>query len=128
MVDWSQIAGEVAAALGEVGYTATLCRAGASTGPEYDQIPSKPTKHELTVLNDQIRLGLVDGKEVRATDKLITVASTGVVPTQADTIVLAEPDSVTLPADNSLPGLKIVRVSQTAPGGVDLLYEVLLRA
>ena len=118
---------EAATATGSGPLYATLCRAGTTTGPEYDQTPGTPTKHSLTIINDTISLGLIDGSMIRATDKLIVVAATGAVPTTADTVVLDAPESVTIPADNSLPGLSVEMVKVTAPGGTAVLYEVLLR-
>lgn len=118
---------EAATATGSGPLYATLCRKGTPTGPEYDQTPGAPTKHSLTMINDTISLGLIDGSMIRATDKLIVVAATGAVPTTADTVVLGAPENVTLPADNSLPGLSVEMVKAVAPGGTTVLYEVLLR-
>lgn len=116
MEDWSAIAADVAAALAEVGFTATLSRPGTPTGPEYDPTPGVPTMHTVKVMQDTIRLGLIDGAAVRAGDKLLIVASEGVTPTPADRITLGGVS------------MAVVRVEPLAPGGVDLLYEVLLRS
>ncbi|MCB5411783.1 hypothetical protein [Pseudogemmobacter faecipullorum] len=114
--DWGQIAEEVTAALAEVGFTATLIRPGAPTGPSYDPQPGTPTTHTVTLMQDTISLGLIDGTAIRASDKLVMMAADGTVPTTADKITLGGK------------AMTIVRVEPFAPGGVDLFYEVLLRA
>lgn len=126
MEDWAAIATEVATALRDVGFTATLARAGEPTGPDYDPTPGERTKHPITVMQDMISLDLIDGSVIRAGDKLLMMAAGGVVPTTADNIALAAPSAVVMPA-TGLPGLSVVRVEPFAPGGVDLFYEVLLR-
>lgn len=113
--DWVGIAAEVATALQEVGFTATLTRPGTPTGPEYNPTPGTPQTFTVTLMQDTISLGMIDGSVVRAGDKLVMMAAEGVVPTTADTITLG---SV----------MQVVRVEPFAPGGEDLFYEVLLRS
>lgn len=110
--NWPAIAAEVATALQEVGFTATLKRKGAKTGPEYAPVYGPDVEHNVTVMQDTISLGLIDGSMIRAGDKLVMMAAGGVVPTTADRIM----------------GMAVMRVEPFAPGDVDLFYEVLLRA
>lgn len=124
--DWSAIAAEVRAGLAEVGFQATLVRAGGKTGPAHDPVFGQPTKHPLTVMQDTISLGLIDVSAIRAGDKLVMAAAGGVVPTTADRVVLAPPQGVTI-TGSDLPGLAIARVEPFAPGGVPLYFEMLLR-
>lgn len=112
--NWPAIAAEVAAALADVGFTTTLTRPGPTTGPEWAPVPGTPQTFTVTLMQDTITLGMIDGSVVRAGDKLVMMAANGVVPTTADTITLG---SV----------MQVIRVEPFAPGGVDLFYEVLLR-
>lgn len=113
--NWPAIAAEVAAALADVGFTATLTRLGPTTGPEWAPVPGTPQTFTVTLMQDTITLGMIDGSTVRAGDNLVMMAANGVVPTTADTITLG---SV----------MQVIRVEPFAPGGVDLFYEVLLRS
>lgn len=116
MEDWSATAAEVAAALDEVGFTATLTRPGAPTGPSYDPTPGTPTTHALRVMQDSLGLGLIDGTTIRAGDLRLMCAAEGIRPTTADRVTVAGVSYA------------IVRCEPYAPGGVDLFYELLLRA
>lgn len=117
--NWSAIAAEVATALDEVGFTATLRRPGTRSGPENDPTFGPETTHGVKVMQDTISLGLIDSSLIRAGDKLLMVAAEDIVPTTVDRISLSSADAQ---------GMDVVRVEPFAPGGVDLYYEVLLRS
>ena len=53
--NWAAVAAEISAALGEVGFAATLIEPGAETGPEYDPTIGAETEHLVTVLADEIK-------------------------------------------------------------------------
>lgn len=114
--DWTGIAAEVAAALAEVGFTATLLRRGAATGPEWDPAQGPDTPHPLTVMQDTLGLGLIDGSTIRAGDMRLMCAAEGIRPTTADRVTV---QGITY---------AVVLCEPFAPGGVDLFYDLLLRA
>ena len=117
--DWAAIAAEVAAALIDVGFAATLYRPGGTTGPENDPTFLPATMHPITVMLGSISLGMIDGSTIRAGDKQLMMAAEGVIPTTADRISLSSADTT---------GLSVIRAEPFAPGGVDLYYELLLRS
>lgn len=113
--DWSAIAAEVAGALAEVGFTATLSR--ATGGPETPWDTTTPTVQSwpLTVLDDGIRTAYgrdPAGSLIPRTSRVLTVAATGEAPRMGDLIVL--PDG----------GHEITAVAPLAPGGEVLLFDV----
>jgi hypothetical protein len=110
--DWSAVAAEVAAAIGEVGFAATLIKPGVYTGPDYDPTPSAPVEYLVTVIDDAIRVRDQSGALTRETVRVLTIGATGVVPAKADRVRVR--------------GLEheIMAVMPLAPGGVDLLYEL----
>lgn len=114
--DWSGIAAEVAAALADVGFEVTLTRPGTPTGPSYDPIPGTPTTHTLRVMQDSLGLGLIDGTTIRAGDLRLMCAAEGVRPTQADRVTVGGATYT------------VMLCQPFAPGGVDLFYDLLLRA
>lgn len=114
--DWMSIADEVTAALREVGFTATLIRPGLTVGPEWDPTPLPPTEHTLRVMQDTLGLGLIDGSTIRAGDLRLMCAAEGIRPTTADRLTV---QGVTY---------AVVLCEPFAPGGVDLFYDLLLRA
>jgi len=116
MEDWQAIAAEVAAALAEVGFAVTLHRPGAATGPEWDPTPGAPTDHPLRVMQDMLGLGLIDGANIRAGDLRLMCAAEGIRPTTADRVT-AQGVSYA-----------VIVCEPFAPGGVDLYYDLVLRA
>lgn len=114
--NWLGIAAEVAAALADVGHTGTIIRKGATTGPEWEPVAGPDQRIAVNLLGDTIALGLVDGTTIRAGDRREMMAVEGTVPTTADRIQIG---AVTY---------AIVRCEPYAPGGVDLFYDLILRA
>jgi hypothetical protein len=117
--NWTSITTEVASALADVGFSATLYRPGGKTGPENDPTFLPATSHPITVMLDTISLGMIDGSVIHAGDKRVMMAAGGIVPTTADRVSLSSADAT---------GLSVVRVEPFAPAGVDLYYELLLRS
>lgn len=114
--NWSHIAAEVAAALAEVGFTATLHRPGVVMGDEWEPIRGPDVVHSLRVMQDTLGLGLIDGSTIRAGDVRLMCAAEGIRPTTADRVTV---QGVTY---------AVALCEPFAPGGVDLFYDLLLRA
>lgn len=116
MENWSEIAAEVAAALDDVGFTATLHRSGGFTGPEYDPVPLPPTDHPLRVMQDTLGLGLLSGTLIQAGDLRLMAAAEGIRPTTADRMTVQGVNYA------------VKLCEPFAPGSVDVFYELILRA
>lgn len=114
--NWLGIAAEFADALADVGHTGTLIRKGPTTGPEWAPVPGPDQRITINLLGDTIALGLVDGTAIRAGDRREMMAAEGTVPTTADRIQIGAV------------AYAIVRCDPYAPGGVDLFYDLILRA
>ena len=115
MENWAAIAAEVAGAIGEVGYSATLSRPAAVGATPWDAATGTAETFEITVIDGGIRTrysqadnGAMIPRRVRA----VTVPATGEAPRMGDTITLADGAH------------EVVSVSMTAPGGVALKYKV----
>lgn len=115
------IAAEIAAALREAGSAvgngpllATIKRAGLPTGPEWNPTPGTPVEFTVTVVESSSFVkdasGTLTGEVIR---KLMVEAGV-TVPLKGDTINLRGVDHT------------VDSVRTVAPGGVDLLYEVVL--
>lgn len=121
MEDWQAIAAEVAEALGDVGYVATLSRT-TKTGTQYEWDGPSDTETEtfpVNVVEDDIsvRYSRDDaGTLVPRNVRVLMVAANGEAPRMGDKITLAD-------------GLQeITRVVALQPGGTALLYEVEIAA
>lgn len=113
--DWSAVAAEVAAAIAEVGFAATLKRPDTGPATPWDAATVIPgAEIPVTILSDTYDLRHIDGTLIRAQDRRIMMAST-VVPTENDRLIIA---GVTH---------QIVRVTTLEPGGIALLFEVQAR-
>lgn len=113
--DWAGIAAEVAAAIEEVGFAATLLRAAPGWQPQkpWDTgTAADPTSTPITVIDDGVRDFFGPGGMLLRRARVLTIGATGLVPTTADRIVVRGETH------------DIAEVRPTAPGGVDLLYEV----
>ena len=118
MEDWQAIAAEVAAALRDVGFSVTLHRSGGRdpASPEYDPTFLPDTDHPLTVMQDALGLSQIDGTLIKAGDIRLICAAEGIRPTQAD--------RVTVQGVN----YAVVMCEPFSPAGVDLYYDLVLRA
>ena len=114
-MDWAGVQADVQAALLEVGFTVTLEKA-TSTGPEYDPTPGAPVTYSLTVIDDQIRVRDQAGNLTGLTQRVLTVAYGAVVPAKGDWVVVRGARH------------RIGEVMPLAPGGADILYDLLLEA
>ena len=115
MENWSAIAAEVAGAIGEVGFAATLTRPAAVGSTPWDAATGAPETFAITVIDGGIKTrysqadnGAMIPRRVRA----VTVPATGEAPRMGDTITLADGAH------------EVVAVAMTAPGGVALKYKV----
>jgi len=109
--NWAAVAAEVAGALAEVGFAATLIEPGAETGPDYDPTPGADVEHAVTVLADQIQRRDGNGT-VTETVQVLTIAATGVTPVKGWHIEARGQRH------------RIGAVYPLAPGGVDLLFDL----
>lgn len=121
MTEGANLAAEIAAALAEGGaatgdgpFVVTLEKAGAQTGPDYDPIIGPPTEHTLTALADTWKVRDENGNLTGQTTRVLTLASGGVVPIKGEWLVV------------SGQRVRIGEVMPFAPGGVDLMYDIVL--
>lgn len=121
MEDWQAIAAEVAGALGDVGYVATLSRM-TKTGTQYEWDGPSDTETEtfpVNVVEDDtsVRYSRDDaGTLIPRNVRVLMVAANGEAPRMGDTITLADGPQ------------EITRVVALQPGGTALLYEVEIAA
>ncbi|WP_157001468.1 hypothetical protein [Paracoccus sp. S4493] len=113
--DWQAIAAEVAGALGDVGYGATLVR-HTWIGPDHDRQPGPDQLIPVKLLGDTLALGLVNGTSIRASDRREMMAAAGTTPTPADHLRIGTTSYA------------IIRCEPFAPGGIALYYDLILRA
>lgn len=113
--DWQAIAAEVAEALGNVGYTATLLRR-TFTGPEYDRQPGPDQLIPIKLLGDTLALGLVNGTTIQAGDRREMMAAEGTTPTPADRLRIGTTSYA------------IIHAEPFAPGGEAVYFDLILRA
>jgi hypothetical protein len=112
-INYTQLRNDVSAVIDEFGFAATLRKTtgGAST-PWGTETPTE-TDTEITVVDDNIQNRYIDGTLTtrRARVLLVSVAA-GVVPAKEDRVQVRGV------------WFDIEEVLTTAPGGVDLLYEL----
>ncbi len=113
--NWAAVQADVQAALLEVGFGIVLEKA-TSSGPEYDPTPGTPVEYDMTVIDDQIRIRDAAGNLTGLTQRVLTVAYGAVVPAKGDWLVVRGGRH------------RIGEVMPLAPGGIDLLYDLLLEA
>lgn len=111
--DWDAVAADVSAALAEVGFAATLHAPGTNTGTEADPVWGAETDYTANILVDVSRrrdqTGMVTGLT-----QTVTVAVFDAVPQKGWGVTIR--------------GIRhrIAEVQTLAPGGVDLLYDLIL--
>lgn len=111
--NWTAVASEIAAGLAEVGYAATVTRPAQTATAPHDVTPEgAATQFTVTVLDDGIKDRYEAGSLVASQVHMITIGATGYVPQKRDRIALSGGD------------FEFVQIMPTAPGGVDLLYEI----
>lgn len=115
------IAAEVAAALAEAGAAvgdgslgAVIKRQGAWTGPEWDRVPGAITQYPVTVLDLNINVRDASGTLTGEIRRKLLIEAVDVVPEKGDVIELLGVDHT------------VDTVETLAPGGVALLYKVML--
>jgi hypothetical protein len=114
MEDWAGIATEVAGAIGEVGFGATITRPGAVTGPEWAPVAGVPVVYDVTVIDSMIKVRDASGTLTGEMRRRLSIEAGVVVPAKGDAITVR---GVAHTVDT---------VETLAPGGVDLLYYVTL--
>lgn len=113
-VDWGEVAAEATAAINEVGFAATLLRPGVKSGSENSPTIGPPTEEPVTILQtslDKLRKSgsLVEGAKAAY---LVAVGELGLAPSTVDSLRVSGVDQ------------SILKVTELAPGGRDLLYSV----
>lgn len=118
--DWASIAAEVAFAIEDVGFAATITRKGTGgpSSPDQVNIVSKPAPVTFTVrvIDDGIKDRYAPGGLVTRKARVLTISTAGTTPVKKDRITVRGVEH------------EIQAVMPLAPGGVDLLYEVELEA
>lgn len=115
--DWTAIAAEVAGAIAEVGFAATLLRQATGPTTPWDTTPDGAvTSYSVVVIDDGIVDRHAPGGLVTRRARVLTIGATGVVPAKSDRITVRGVTHA------------IGEVRPLAPGGTDLLYEVELAA
>jgi len=114
--NWVAVADEIADALAEVGFAATMEEPPTEGGPEYDPVAHGfPTLHTVNVIDDRITKKDADGA-VTGVRRVLTVEAGVVVPVKGWRVQVGAAWH------------RIASVMPLAPGGVDLLYDVELEA
>lgn len=115
--DWAAIQGEVASALGEVGFPALIRRTSFAAGPNaWTPGAQTVTDTDVTIISGAFEASQIDGTLIRSTDRKITIEAGQIAPTPDDKLVIG--------------GIahEIIAVMPLDPGGVALLYELQVRA
>lgn len=112
--DWEAIAAEVAAAVAEVGFAATLIQPGAPTGSAYDPTPGADVTTPITIIDDTVMVSDRPMASDLLGKRTITIATkAGMTPQRGDKIRVGSET----PAE-------IEEIRPLRPGGVVLLWEV----
>lgn len=109
--DWQAVATEVAGAIADIGFAATLEKPGATTGPAWAPVPGAPVSHTVRVIDEQPRQMFRDGQFAGMSARRVMIGATGVAPAKGDRLQIRGVWHV------------IEAIYPTAPGGVDVLYE-----
>lgn len=119
----SQIAAEVAAGLSEAatalsdgGFSLAIIRKAEQPVNPWDSPAGTPTETQVTGIVSKYSDQVIDGTLIRADDRKVTIAATGIAPTEADSIKIDETT------------YSIVSVMELAPAGVALKYDIQARA
>jgi len=96
------------------GFSVTLEKRGATTGPEWAPVAGTPVLHSLTAVDQNIQHRDETGALIGTSSRVLLVEATGIVPAKADRVQVR--------------GVwhEIVDVKPEAPGGVDLVYAMTL--
>lgn len=125
--DWNAVAAEVAEGLAEVEFIATLEKPGVMTGPSYDPVMGPPTLHRIGVVEEESLEKDATGTLTGRVIKKLTMNALGIEPTKQDRVILnLTPDQVTATPEADRRWLEIDDVMRKAPGGVPLLYQIIL--
>jgi len=112
MEDWSAIAAEVAAAIGDVGFEVTLRKKTAGPSTPWDTTPVETDDTAMMCIDDRYRVRDAQGNLLQQSMRTLTVAVGDAIPAKADRVLVRGAWH------------EIAEVRPLAPGGVDLLYDV----
>lgn len=112
--DWDEVAGDIAAAIDEEGFAATLLRPGVNTGSESNPTIGAPIPEDVKIIRvslDRLRRA---GTLVEGTKAAYLLAAEGLsaAPSTLDKLRISAKDH------------SILKSTETGPGGVDVLYTV----
>ena len=128
--DWSAVAAEVAEGIVEAGTSASIIRAGVTTGPDYDPVIGPPITAACKVVYDEWKKSEIDGTLIRRGDRKVLMASSGfAIAADKDGNFLNEPSTGDTFKDGETgKPYTIVNVSPLAPAGIVVMWELQLRA
>lgn len=128
--DWTAAAADIAEGISEAGTAASIIRDGVTTGPDYDPVIGPPITAACKVVYDEWKKSEVDGTLIRRGDRKVLMASSGFsIAADNDGNFLNEPSTADAFKDGQTgKQYAIVNVSQLAPAGVVLMWELQLRA
>jgi len=110
--NWTKVAQEVAAAIADVGFSATVEQPGTITGgTAADPVRGSATQHTVTVIDDRINRRDGNGT-VTETVRVLTLGALVVTPQKGWRVQVRGSWH------------RIAKVMPLAPGGVDLLFDV----
>ena len=112
--DWQAVAAEVAQAIAEVGFAATLEEPGAMTGTDADPTYGPPSLFPVTVIDSMIRKRDGNGMVTQTVRQLMMAAT--VAPAKGWRVEVRGKWH------------RIAEVMPLAPGGVDLMFKCELEA
>ena len=114
--DYTRVRATAERLLERFGQVATLVKPGTMTGPEWSPTPGPATEHTITAVDENALRRDVSGTLIgEAVHALMVSTSAGVTPEQADRVRLADGRT-----------LEITEVRPLAPGGVVLLWQVVV--
>lgn len=113
--NWDAVAAEVADAISDVGFVATLTRRTNVGGTAWKPASFTTVDYNVVVIDDQIRIRNQDGSLTGQSQRVLTMSALGSTTPQKDDMILVRGTTHV-----------VLDVLPTAPGGVDLLFDVVI--
>ena len=110
--DWNAVAIEVAAAIGDVGFTVTLRKKTAGPATPWDATAVTTADTLMACIDDRYRVRDAQGNLLQQSMRTLTVAVGGAVPAKADRVQVRGE------------WFEIGEVRPLSPRRLDLLYDV----